>query len=161
MLDHLSHALYTFPIYVGIGPRRVGPLAVADLVRVMTAALVDGRLSRKTVAVTGPTELRFDDAVRMVAREVGRRPLFIRLPLWFHRALAFVCERTMTVPLVSSAQVRILQEEVIAPALAPDELPAELVPSTPFDATTIAAGLPQPGRFGAADLRCRAACTRT
>ena len=157
MLDHLSHALHTFPIYVGIGPRRVRPLAIDDLVRVMVAALVDGSLSRKSVPVTGPTELRFDDAVRMVAHEVGRRPLFIRLPLGFHRSLAFVSERTMTVPLVSSAQVRILREEVIEPTLAPDQLPAALAPQTPFDASSIAAGLPEPARFGRADLRCRAA----
>ena len=30
MLDHLSHALYTFPFFVGVGPRRVRPLAVQD-----------------------------------------------------------------------------------------------------------------------------------
>jgi len=29
MLDHLSHALHTFPVYVGIGHRRVRPLALA------------------------------------------------------------------------------------------------------------------------------------
>jgi nucleoside-diphosphate-sugar epimerase len=38
--------------------------------------------------------------------------------------------------------------------LAPDGLPADLVPSTEFDVDNIRAGLPEPGRFDRTDLRC-------
>jgi hypothetical protein len=31
----------------------------------------------------------------------------------------------------------------------------DLLPSTPFDERSIRPGLPEPGRFGLADLRCR------
>jgi hypothetical protein len=62
-------------------------------------------------------------------------------------------EYSMTVPLIARAQVRILQEEVVEPTRAPDPLPADLVPSTPFDAESIRAGLPDPGPFGSTDLR--------
>ncbi|MDZ4826292.1 MAG: NAD(P)H-binding protein [Actinomycetota bacterium] len=155
MLDHLSRALHTFPVYVGIGSRRVRPLAVGDLVRVMVAVLVDGRLTRQTVALTGPDEMTFDDAVRAVAREIDRHPLVVRAPLAFHWVLAWVSEKLMVIPLVSAAQVRILSEEVVAPTRAPDALPADLVPTEPFSARTIRAGLPAPARFGRADLRCR------
>ncbi len=156
MLDHLSRALRTFPVYVGIGPRRVRPLAVADLVRVMAAALVDGRLAGRTFAVTGPEEMTFDDAVRMVATEIDRHPLFLRAPLAFHRVLAWCSEKLMVIPLVSAAQVRMLSEGVVVPTLAPDALPADLVPAQPFAPGPIRAGLPEPARFGARDLRCRA-----
>lgn len=154
MLDHLSHALHTFPVYVGVGRRRVRPLAVGDIVDVLCAALVQGRLPRETVALTGPTELGFDQAARLVADVVGRNPWFLRLPIGFHYTLAWLAERLMTVPLVSVAQVRILAEEVVQPTLAPDRLPADLVPSTPFDQDSIRAGLPDPGPFQPADLRC-------
>jgi hypothetical protein len=60
----------------------------------------------------------------------------------------------MTVPLISVAQVRILAEEVVQPTLAPDSLPADLVPSTPFDHHSIRAGVPDPGPFQLAELRC-------
>jgi uncharacterized protein YbjT (DUF2867 family) len=153
MLDHLSHALRTFPVYIGVGSRRVRPLAVEDLVKVLVAALVDARLSRKTVAVLGPSELPFDDAARLVAREIGTRRPFLTAPIAFHYLLARVAEKTMTVPLIASGQVRILEEEVIEPTLAPDPLPDDLVPGTPFDADSIRAGLPPSGRFGLADLR--------
>jgi uncharacterized protein YbjT (DUF2867 family) len=155
MLDHLSRALRTFPVYVGIGPRRVRPLAVGDLVRVIVAALVEGRLTRQTVALTGPTDLTFDDAVRKVARVIGRHPLFVRAPLIFHRILGWFSERLMVVPLVASAQVRILSEGVVEPMRAPDLLPADLVPATAFDEEAIRAGLPPASRFGAQDLLCR------
>ncbi len=56
MLDHLSHALHTFPIFVGIGSCRVRPLAVEDAVKVLVAATVDGRLADTTVALVGSTD---------------------------------------------------------------------------------------------------------
>jgi len=153
MLDHPSHALYTFPVFLGIGARRVRPLAVEDLVKVMRAALVDGRLGGKTVALVGPTEIGFDDAARLVAGVVDKRRPFIGLPLAFHHVLARIAEATMTVPLISLAQVQMLEEEVIEPVNAPDSLPDDLVPETPFDEASMRAGLPGPARFGLADLR--------
>jgi nucleoside-diphosphate-sugar epimerase len=155
MLDHLSHALHTFPVFAGVGPRRVRPLAVDDTVDVLCAALLAGRLPHKTVALTGPTELGFDQAARLVAEVVGKHPWFVPVPIGFHYALAWLAERLMTVPLISVAQVRILAEQVVQPTLAPDRLPADLVPSTPFDPHSIRAGLPDPGRFELAELRCR------
>lgn len=154
MLDHLSHALFTFPAFLGIGRRRVRPLAVDDVVAVLMAGLVDGRLPNKAVGLVGPTELGFDDAARLVARVLGVRRPFVQMPMAFHRLLAVTSEHLMTVPLISRAQVRILAEEVVQPLLAPDPLPSDLVPGTPFDEAAIRAGLPDPGPFGLDDLRC-------
>jgi NADH dehydrogenase len=153
MLDHLSHALHTFPLFLGIGPRPVRPLAVGDLVTVLAAALVEGRLAHQTVAVVGPNEMGFDDAARLVAGAIGKRRAFVRVPLPFHHALAAVAERLMMVPLISSAQVRILAEGVVEAVAAPDRLPADLMPEIPFDVASIRLALPAPGRFGLADLR--------
>ena len=153
MLDHLSHALYTFPFFVRIGPCRVRPLAVEDVVDVLVAALVGGRLARKTVGIVGPTEIGFDDAARLVASVLGKARPFVTMPIGFHRVLAHVAEATMTVPLISLAQVRILAEEVIEPAKAPDKLPEDLAATTTFDEAAVRAGLPDPGPFRLDDLR--------
>jgi uncharacterized protein YbjT (DUF2867 family) len=153
MLDHLSHALCTFPVFLGMGPLRVRPLAVDDVVQVLIAALIDGRLPRQTIGLVGPSEMSFDDAARLVASVIGKRRLFLHAPLVFHHLLARGTERVMTVPLISRAQVRILEEEVIEALRAPDPLPDDLVPATPFDQTSIRAGLPDLGPFGLADLR--------
>jgi uncharacterized protein YbjT (DUF2867 family) len=90
MLDHLSHALYTFPVFpmVGLKEKGIRPLAVEDLVKVLSAALVEGRLTRKTVAVTGAEELYLSEAVRRVARVTDNKVRLVRAPVWCHYVLA-------------------------------------------------------------------------
>lgn len=72
-------------------------------------------------------------------------------PVVFHRLLARIAERVMPVPLVTRAQVRMLEEGLVAPARAPDDLPVDLVPSTAFTVEQVraAGGVPggrRPGR---------------
>jgi NADH dehydrogenase len=84
---------------------------------------------------------------------MGKRRVFLRAPIAFHYGLAKVSERFMRVPLIARAQVRMLQEEFVEPARAPDELPADLVPTVAFDDDAIRRGLPSRlERFGRADL---------
>ncbi len=156
MLDHLSHAFHAFPIFalVGLREQLVRPLAVADFAHIMSAAIVHGRLSRETVHVTGPEELTLGEAVRQVARVVGKQPFMFRMPLWFHRAFGWVCERTMVIPLISSAQVRILSEGVVEPLPACPAVPEDLKPQTPFSDDQILAGLPEAKSFGPQDCIC-------
>jgi NADH dehydrogenase len=156
MLDHLSHGFYTLPILatVGFKQKAIRPLAVDDLVRVLHAALVDGRLSQRTIALTGAEELYLSDAAGRVAQVLGLRIWMFPAPLWFHYALAVVCERTMKIPLVARAQVRILSEGVVEPATECDALPADLLPERRFTAEQIRGGLPEAGPFGLRDLRC-------
>ena len=154
MLDHLSKALMTFPVYLGVGDRMVRPLAVEDCVRVLVASLVHGTLFHKTVPIMGPTEIGFDDAVRLVGDVMGKRRATIRVPIAVHYMLARVAEALMTVPLVAKAQVRILEEGLVEPTNAPDRLPGDLAPGVAFDDESIRKRLPAPlERFGVRDLR--------
>jgi NADH dehydrogenase len=156
MLDHLSHALHTLPILATVGFREkpIRPLAIDDLVQVLLAATVDGRVANQTIAITGAEELYLSEAARRVAEALGRRIWIFTAPLWFHYVLARVCEFTMKVPLVARAQVRILSEGVVDPATACDPLPPDLQPQLRFTPEQISAGLPAPGTFGLRDLRC-------
>lgn len=160
MLDHLSHALHSFPVFglVGLHERPVRPVAVDDVTRILAAAETgDARLHGTTIEVLGPEVMALGKAVRRVAAAVDRRPRYVRLPIAAHLALATVCEATMRVPLISIAQVHILAEGVTEVAPYGDPPPDDLLPATPFDAATIRAGLPAPGGFGCRDLRwCRA-----
>jgi NADH dehydrogenase len=159
MLDHLSHAFHTFPIFafVGMKDQRLRPTAVEDITRILFASLVGGRLSHQTVAVVGPQEMTLREAVRRVARVVGKSPPMFPLPLFAHYVLAWCLDRIMTIPLVSLAQVRILSEGISVPHAPYDSLPADLVPRVGFTEEQIRRGLPEPKPFGHADLRCCAA----
>lgn len=156
MLDHLSHGFYTFPIFafVGFTDKPIRPTAVEDVARLVKASLIDGALSKQTVAVLGPEEMTLRQAVRRVARIVGKRPLMFPMPLWFHYILGWFVERVMKTPLVSVAQVRMLSEGLAEPIPTSATLPAELAPRIAFSDDQIRKGLPAPGPFHLRDLRC-------
>lgn len=156
LLDHLSHALYTFPVFalVGLRERAVRPVAVGDVARILEAAATgDDRLRNRTIAVLGPEELPLGQAVQRVAEVVGRRPLYVRVPVVGQLVLAHVCEAAMRVPLIAVAQVHILAEGVVDASPPAPEPPGDLRPSTPFSRDVILAGLPDPGPFTCRDLR--------
>ncbi|MCW3493678.1 NAD(P)H-binding protein [Microbacterium sp. SSM24] len=154
MIDHLSRLARTIPFAatVGMRERAISPVPIAEMVDVIVAA-AEGRMSRQTVAVTGGETLLLSDAVRRVGDVVGRRMVVFPAPLAFHRVFAQVCEWTMTVPLVANAQMRMLAEGVTEATGPASDLPDDLRPRAPFDASAIRAALPDEGRFGCSDLR--------
>ncbi|MEO8093391.1 MAG: NAD(P)H-binding protein [Pseudolysinimonas sp.] len=154
MVDHVSRAVTTWPIFatVGFRQRTVRPIPIADFVEVLVAA-VEGRIPESTVAVMGAEELPLGAAVRRIAGVVGRRPLFIALPVWSIRIIAQLTEWTMLVPLIAKSQARMLAEGVSEPAPWAPETPVGIRPSHPFDEESIRAALPDAGAFGFADLR--------
>ena len=155
MLDHLSHALHTFPVFalVGLTEQTVRPLAIEDLVHVMRAALIDRRLKRQTIALVGPEEIYLKEAVRRVADVVGKQPLMFPLPVWCHQFMARVFELTMKVPLVSLAQVQILAEGVVQASSPVAAIPYDLMPTRRFTPEQIRSGLPHAAPFCVGDLR--------
>jgi len=156
MLDHLSRAFHTLPVFalVGFRDRMVRPLAIEDLVRVLEASLVEKRLNGLTVPVLGPEELTLTDAVKRVARAVGKRAVFFPAPVAFHYLLAWALEKSMRIPLVSLAQVRILSEGITQAPFPLDELSKDLSPRTRFSEAQIQLGLPPRGGFRRQDFRC-------
>lgn len=156
MLDHLSHLLHTWPVFatVGLKEKPIRPVAVEDVVRILQASLVEGWFSRQTVAVVGPEEIQFSEAVRRVARVIGQRVYVFPLPVLFHYLLAWFFELTMTIPLISLAQVRMLSEGIVEPLPTCGPPPQDLAPKTLLTDAQIRRGLPEAGPFGPKDCRC-------
>jgi nucleoside-diphosphate-sugar epimerase len=156
MLDHLSHTLHSLPLFASVGMKEkpIRPVAVEDVVRIMVASLTDKRLSRQTMAVTGPQQMLLSDAVRQVARITGRHVLIFPCPVFVHRRLAWLFERTMTIPLISSAQVFMLSEGMTEPLPPCSPPPDDLAPQTRFEDAWIRERLPEAKPFGLDDFRC-------
>ena len=154
MVDHVSRAVKTWPIFATVGyrPKTVRPIPIDDMVDVLLAA-IEGRIAESTIAVMGAEELLLPDAVKRIAGVVGKHPLYIAVPAWSIRILAQLTEWLMVVPLVAKAQALMLAEGVSEPAPYAPELPESLRPSHPFDEAAIRAALPQSGPFGPGDLR--------
>ena len=155
MLDHLSHLIYTMPIFVTVGLREkaVRPVAVQDVVKVLMVAVIENRLSRKTVALMGPEAIRLSDVARRVGLLIGKPLLIVPAPPAINYAVAHVAEWSMKVPLASIAQVRMLNEGLTEPWGTVDSLPEDLIPRTPLSDEVLRAGLPPAGPFTRADLR--------
>ena len=117
MLDHLTHASHTFPVFAtsGLKEKSIRPLAIEDLVHVIRAALIDRRMKRQTVAVLGPEEIYLSEAARRVAEVVGKQSL--RFPL------------------------RILTESMVEPGSPVVPLPYDLVPTRRFTVEQIRDGV--------------------
>ncbi len=160
MLDHLSHVFHTLPLFglVGYTDKYAAPLAIEDFVRILESALVENRMSKQTIAVVGPERMTLAEAVKRVAKVVGKQPLMIPMPIAFHYAFARVLEAIMKIPLVAVAQVRILSEGFDEPYGNCDPLPEDLIPRVMFSAEQIKRGLPEPGPFTILDLKCGACC---
>ena len=129
-------------------------MAVADLVEILVAALVNGRMPRQTVWVLGPETLLLSEAVRRVARVLGRKVWIVPAPVGVHFVLARVFELVMRIPLIATAQVRMLAEGFLETAPPAEPLPADLMPQRHFTGEEIRSGLPDPGPFGLEDVRC-------
>jgi NADH dehydrogenase len=160
LLDHLSHALHTVPVFATVGIRQppLRPTAVQDVAEILFAALVERRLTNQTVAVIGPETLMMRELVTRVGGAIGRTPWIVPMPVAFHRLLSRVAEAVMHVPLVSRAQVRMLAEGLVEAAPPCEELPDELKPRTRFTPEIIRRELPPPQSFGCRDLRLSAHC---
>jgi NADH dehydrogenase len=154
MVDHVSRAVKTWPIFamVGFRDRTVRPIPIEDFVDVLVAA-AEGRISEPTIAVMGAEELPLREAVRRIAQVVGRKTLFIAVPVWSIKVLAQITEWLMIVPLVAKAQAKMLAEGVSEPAPWAAEAPDGIRPSHPFTDQRIQAALPEAGPFGWKDLR--------
>jgi NADH dehydrogenase len=111
------------------------------------------RRASQTVAVTGPEELRLSEVIRRVGDVIRKPRPMIRLPAAAHYVMARIFEWTMVIPLVATAQVRILTEGMTGALPFADALPEDLKPRLALTAEQIRTGLPEPGRFGLRDLR--------
>lgn len=153
LVDHLSHSVQTLPLFatVGLREKSIRPIPVSEMVDVLVAS-AEGRLPHATVAVTGHEELLLSDAVRRVARLVGRRVAILPAPVWAIRVIAQLTEWTMKVPLIAKAQATMLAEGVSIAAPPTDDLPAEFRPRLDFTDEQIRAALPARGGFGFRDL---------
>lgn len=157
MLRGIARSLATVPVFptVGFSERHLSPLAVDDLVDVITASLIDDRLADATVALTGPEELTLRELVERVGDVIGRKPRFVPTPLRAQYAGSWLQEQLFETPIVAIAGVRMLAEGATEPAPEHvcDPLPEDLEPDRAVTHDRIAAGLSDPDPIGLADLR--------
>ena len=146
MLNHLSQGILTFPFFllVGLQTKSMRPTAVEDVARIIKASFIENRLSRATVSVVGPQQVTCKAAISQVANVLHKPIPIFPAPVFFHYCLASVFEKTMRIPLVSKAQVRMLSEGITETYPVCEELSEDLKPKILFTDQQIKKGLPEP-----------------
>lgn len=132
---------------VGLMEKKMSPIAVEDMVRIMIASLTDGRLSNQTCAVIGPEEITLSKAVKRTAKVMKKPVLIVPVPALAHYMIAAASEKSMRNPLTAFAQIRMLAEGISQPLADSEMLPSDLVPHKEFNEETIRAGLKEPGQI--------------
>lgn len=157
MLRGIARSLATVPVFptVGFSERRLSPLAIDDLVEVITVSMIDDRLRDATIALTGPEELTLRELVERVGDVIGRTPRFVPTPVRAQYVGSWLQERLFETPIVATAGVRMLAEGATdpAPEHVCDPLPDDLEPDRAVTHDRIAAGLFDPDPIGLEDLR--------
>ena len=132
MLTSVASALDVLPVFapVGLLQPKLRPVFVSDMLDVMVAALISGRLSFETAAVLGPESITLGEIVKRVARAKGKTAVITPLPSLFHYLLAAMLGRISRNPLITAAQVRMLSEGMDRPLKNCPDLPDDLKPKT-------------------------------
>ena len=133
-LRSLQTTLRTMPAFglVGHEPKPIAPLHIDDFSRILAASLTREDTFGKTYAVVGPEILTLSDIVDRVGEDVNIKPHKVALPVALHRVAAMGMEMFMKEPLLTNAQVTMLNENLVEPALSCDPLPPEFTPQIPF-----------------------------
>lgn len=133
-LRSLQKTLKTMPAFglVGHEPKPMAPLHIDDFSRILAASLTREDTYSKHYAVVGPEILTLSDVVDRVGEDVKVKPNKLPLPVAFHRVAAMGMEMFMKEPLLTNAQVTMLNENMVEPYLSCDPLPPEFTPQIPF-----------------------------
>lgn len=133
MISHISRALDMLPIFsppINLFSNKIRPVAVDDMNELMIRCFADDQLINQTVAVMGPEEITLGDAVSRVAKVKKKLALILPLPSVFHYTMASLMERISVDPLVTTAQISMLSDNMATPLKGCDLPPPDLQPQT-------------------------------
>lgn len=99
---------------IGSGKNRMQPIAVEDVCAAFASSAEEERHVGQTYDLGGPEQLTYEQIVRMVARELGVRRLFVHLPVWLMMPLSGVLSRISSRFPLTPDQIRMLQEDNVA-----------------------------------------------
>lgn len=99
---------------VGMGKTRFQPVYVGDVAEAIARSVTDASLGGRTFELGGPGVLSFEDVLKLVLRETGRRRLLAPLPFPVARAIGSVAQLSSIVgisPVLTRDQVLSLETD--------------------------------------------------
>ncbi|MBM3942176.1 MAG: NAD-dependent epimerase/dehydratase family protein [SAR202 cluster bacterium] len=115
-LNSLAGVVRIFPVVpvVGSGRNLFQPIAAEDVAQCAALALERDDLNGQTVEIGGPQQVTYAQLLRLIARTLGQRRLYARVPVWLMRLNVAVLEKVQPRPPVTSEQLRLLPVRNVA-----------------------------------------------
>lgn len=98
---------------IGSGKYRLQPVFVKDLVNCFLQAVEREDLNYRIFEIAGPEAITFNTMLDILCRVMGVRRLKIHLPMVLMKVVAFLMERILSNPPITTDQITMLEEENI------------------------------------------------
>ncbi|MEM7828129.1 MAG: complex I NDUFA9 subunit family protein [Candidatus Aenigmatarchaeota archaeon] len=98
---------------IGSGEYRLQPIFVKDLVKCIHQAIERKDLNFRVFEIAGPEAITFNSMLDILCRVMGVKRLKVHIPLVLMKTVAFVFERVLSNPPITTDQILMLEEENI------------------------------------------------
>ena len=122
----LLQRLPAYPIF-GSGTTKLQPAHVDDVAEAVARIVQRAERDPITLECGGPQVYTYEDLIRNVAREAGRKPILLPVPFALWRALAGAAELLPSPPITRN-QVELMQVDTVASAELPGFRDLDIVP---------------------------------
>jgi len=113
---------------IGDGQNRVQPVSVFDLARVIAMAVAKGEATNNIYEIGGPEVLTMNEVLQITQRVLGKRRLFLHLPIGLVKAAAHLLGLLPNPPLTPGAVDFITMEALVDPQKAIETFGVESEP---------------------------------
>ena len=113
---------------IGTGRTLFQPVYVGDLVQAFLKIIYNEGYFGRTLEICGPGTLSFDEIVESLMGALGSRKVSVHVPLSLVRPAAFVMERLLPKPPVTTDQLKMLDEDNVCRLNALEEMGIRPVP---------------------------------
>lgn len=113
--NRLAGVIRLFPVVpiLGSGKVKLQPIWVDDVARCVALCLEDGLMVNRTFSIGGPEQLTYGEIVDLVIAALGANRLKANLPLALVWPLAWLMERLLPNPLITTLELDMLGEDNI------------------------------------------------
>ncbi len=108
MVKKLIIKLPLTPI-IGRGDFKLQPIYIDDLISIMTSLLPNRDVLNQTIEIGGPQQLSYLQIVKILKSILKKKRGTLYLPMWFMKTNAWILERIMKRPPLTTDQLRMMQ----------------------------------------------------
>lgn len=143
LLTKIEKTLNISPVVgtFGLLEKPCRPVSIDDVVNILLAAILNNRLSRMTVPILGPEEIKPMQIIQRVGKVIKKQVIAVPMPVPLQLILAASSEGSSRDPLITVSQARMLSEGMTQAQPECEIMPPDLAPKSFLNEEQIIRGL--------------------